>query len=68
MIFIVMMIISFIRLYLRLRTKQVIQQQHHDIHLLILLQVVPESLLSALSEDSPTREAIGWEVFNGKIG
>ena len=35
-----------------------IQQQHHD-HQLIWLQVVPESLLSALSEDSPTREAVG---------
>ena len=30
---------------------------------LIWLQVVPESLLSALSEDSPTREAIGLYNF-----
>ena len=35
-----------------------IQQQHHDT-IWSGLQVVPESLLSALSEDSPTREAIG---------
>lgn len=54
----VLMILSFVR-----RGIFGYQQSSHSAttswRQLIWLQVVPESLLSALSEDSPTREAIG---------